>query len=152
MPTYLITSLLANSMSNHPTYVPHHLRFFWSFYQWLALVRVNKIQILSLFVLSDLWPAKDGLRRPLPGGQKLHFCLAAFHKNCNILRILRQIKLQIKLKMEFWECRIADSISKVAILVTFGKGFIFCILVPTYFFLDLKSSLKRQKSVITFML
>ena len=54
--------------------------------------------------------------------------------------------------MEFGECGIADSVSKVAILVTFGKGFIFCILMPTYFFLDLKSSLKRQKSVITFML
>ena len=46
--------------------------------------------------------------------------------------------------MEFWECGIADSVSKVAILVTFGKGFIFCILMPTYFFLDLKSSLKTE--------
>ena len=40
---------------------------------WLSV----QIQILSLiqFVLLDLWPVKDGLCRPILGGQKLHFLL-----------------------------------------------------------------------------
>ena len=52
--------------------------------------------------------------------------------------------------MEFRECYIADRVSKVAIFettylwVTFGTSFIFCIFMPTYLFLDLKSSLKRE--------
>ena len=40
--TYLITSLLGNSMSSHPTYVTHHLRFVWRFYQWLTWVWVSE--------------------------------------------------------------------------------------------------------------
>ena len=91
------SSVMGNSMSSHPTYVTHHLRFFWNFYQWLILVLVYKTQIFSLiqFVLLDLWPVKDAPYRPLPSGQKLHFHLAAFSKNCNILRIHGQIKLKI---------------------------------------------------------
>ena len=33
--------------------------------------------------------------RTVPGGQKLHFCLAPFCKNCNIFRTVCQIKLEI---------------------------------------------------------
>ena len=61
------------------------------------------------------------------------------------------------LPMEFWECGIADKVSKVAIfentqlLVTSGKSFIFSIFVLVYLFLVCKSSLKRQKPVTTFM-
>ena len=60
-------------------------------------------------------------------------------------------------KMEFWECGIADKVLKVIfentyLWVTFGKSFIFCVFMLTYLFLVLKRSLKRQKSVIIFML
>ena len=37
----------------------------------------------------------DGPCRRLSGGQKLHFCIAVFHKNCNILRTVYQSKLNI---------------------------------------------------------
>ena len=65
-------------------------------YQQLTLVWVYKIQIFNLiqFVLLDLWPIKDGPCRPLPGGQKLHFYLAAFCKKY-ILGTFCQIKLKI---------------------------------------------------------
>ena len=58
---------------------------------------------------------------------------------------------------EFWECGIADKVLKVIfentyLWVTFGKSFIFCVFMLTYLFLVLKRSLKRQKSVIIFML
>ena len=59
-----------------------------------------------------------------------------------------------KLPMEFWKCGIADKVSKVAIFentyfwVTFGESFIFYMFMLTYLFLVLKSTLKRQKSVI----
>ena len=84
-------------MLSHPTHVTHHLKFFWNFYQWLTLVWLYKKQIFSWiqFVLLDLWPIKDSPCRPLPIGQKLHFSLAAFCENCNILRTLSQIKLEI---------------------------------------------------------
>ena len=122
----------------------------WAEYEW-----VNKIQIFSQFVLSDLWPVKDGPYRPLPGGQKLHFCLAVFHKNFNILSV--KSNSISSWKMEFWECGIADKVLKVIfentyLWVTFGKSFIFCVFMLTYLFLVLKSSLKRQKSVIIFTL
>ena len=142
-------------MSSHPTYVTHHVRFFdvftsdWPEYEW-----VNKIQIFSQFVLSDLRPVKDGLYRPLPG-QKLHFCLAVIHKNFNILSV--KTNSTSSWKMEFWECGIADKVLKVIfenkfLRATFGKSLIFCVFMFTYLFLVLKRSLKRQKSVIIFML
>ena len=66
-------------------------------YKQLTLVWVYKMQIFNLiqFVLLDLWPIKDGPCRPLPGGQKLHFYLAAFCKKYNILGTFCQIKLKI---------------------------------------------------------
>ena len=142
-------------MSSHPTYVTHHLRFFWRFYQWLTWVWVNKIQIFRQFVLSDLQPAKEGLYRPLPVGQKIHFCLAVIHKNFNILSV--KSNSTSSWKMEFWECGIADKVLKVifentSLWATFGKSLIFCVFILTYLFLVLKRSLKRQKSVIIFML
>ena len=99
--------------------------------------------------------SKMALYRPLPGGQKLHFCLAVFHKNFNILSV--KSNSTSSWKMEFWECGIADKVLKVIfentyLWVTFGKSFIFCVFMLTYLFLVLKSSLKRQKSVIMFML
>ena len=59
-----------------------------------------------------------------------------------------------QLPMEFWECGIADKVSKVFIFenaylrVTFGKSFIFCIFMRTNLFLVFKITLRRQKSVI----
>ena len=86
-----------NSLSSHPSHVTHYLRFFWNFYQWLTLVWVCKIRIFCLiqFLLLGFWPIKNGPCRPLLNEQKLRFCLSAFCKNCNILRTLCQIKLQI---------------------------------------------------------
>ena len=79
---HLLNCITGNSMSSHPTHVTHHLRFFWNSYQWLTLVWVYKIQVFSLirFILFDLWSVKDEPFRPLPSGQKLCFCLAAFPK------------------------------------------------------------------------
>ena len=119
----------------------------WPEYEW-----VNKIQIFSQFVLLDLCPVKDGPYRPLPGGQKLHFCLAVFHKNFNILSV--KSNSISSWKMEFWECGIADKVLKVIfeniyLWVTFGESFIFFfffVFMLTYLFLVLKSSLNRQKS------
>ena len=87
--------------SSNPCNPP--FRFFWNFYQWLMLVWVDKTRIFSLiqFELSDLWSVKDGPCRPLPGGQKLHFHLAALHRNCNILKTLCQIKLKINNFLSF---------------------------------------------------
>ena len=91
-------------MSNHPTHVTHHPRFFWNFYQWLTLVWVYKIQVFSLIQFTlDLWPVKGGPFRPLASGQKLYFHLAAFCKNCNILRTLCHIKLNIFSLLNFRE-------------------------------------------------
>ena len=62
-----------------------------------------------------------------------------------------------QLPKEFWECGIASKVSKVAIFenaylwVTFGKSFTLCVFMFAYLFLVLKSTLKRQKTVI-FML
>ena len=62
-----------------------------------------------------------------------------------------------QLPMEFWECGIADKVSKVAIFentylwVKFGKSFIFCIFMLVHLFLVRKGSLKRHKPVTTFM-
>ena len=59
-----------------------------------------------------------------------------------------------QLPMEFWDCGIADKVSKVFIFenaylrVTFGKSFIFCIFMRTNLFLVFKITLRRQKSVI----
>ena len=143
-------------MSSHPTYVTHHLKFFdvftsdWPGHEW-----VNKIQIFSEFVLSDLRSVKDGPYRPLPVGQKLHFCLAVFHKNSNILSV--KSNSTSSWKMAFWECGIADKVLKVIfenkyLWVTFGKSYIFCLFMLTYLFLVLERSLKRQKSVIIFVI
>ena len=80
---------------------------------------------------------------------------AVFHKNFNILSV--KSNSISSWKMEFWECGIADKVLKVIfentyLWVTFGKSFIFCVFMLTYLFLVLKSSLKRRKSVIMFML
>ena len=55
-----------------------------------------------------------------------------------------------QLPMEFWECGIADKVSKVFIFenaylrVTFGKSFIFCICAQIYsLFLKLRSEDKN---------
>ena len=122
----------------------------WPEYEW-----VNKIQIFSQFVLSDLRSVKDGPYRPLPVGQKLHFCLAVFHKNSNILSV--KSNSTSSWKMAFWECGIADKVLKVIfenkyLWVTFGKSYIFCLFMLTYLFLVLERSLKRQKSVIIFVI
>ena len=103
--------------------------------------------MFSQFVLSDLQPVKDGPYRPLPGGQKLDFCLAVFHKNFNILSV--KSNHTSTWKMEFWECGIADKVLKVIfentyLWVTFGKSFIFCVFMLTYLFLVLKRSLDRN--------
>ena len=45
---------------------------------------------LIQFVLLDLLPIKYSPNRPMPSGEKLHFCLAVFHKN-NILRRLSDL-------------------------------------------------------------
>ena len=128
-------------MSSHPTYVTHHVRFFdvftsdWPEYEW-----VNKIQIFSQFVLSDFRPVKDGLYRPLPVGQKLHFCLAVIQKKINILNV--KSNSTSSWKMEFWECGIADKVLKVIfentfLWATFGKSFIFVYLYSHTYFLFL---------------
>ena len=99
-------------MSSHPTYVTHDVRFFdvftsdWPDYEW-----ANKIQFFSQFVLLDLRPVIDGPYRPLPGGQKLHFCMAVFHINFNILSV--KSNSISSWKMEFWECGLADKVLKV---------------------------------------
>ena len=78
-------------------FVTHHLRIYRCFYHWFTLVWVDKTQVFSpiQFVLSDLWPIKDSPYRPMPGRQKLHFCLTVFHEKYNILKTLCQISLKI---------------------------------------------------------
>ena len=91
---------MGNSISNHPKkieLVTHHLWISRFFYQWFTLAWVDKMQNFSpiQFVLLKLWPVKDNPYKPLPGGEKLHFCLAVFQGNCNILKTLCQISLKI---------------------------------------------------------
>ena len=98
---------MGNFISIHPKkieFVTHHLRISRFFYQWFTLVSVDKLQIFSpiQFVLLDLWPIKDNSYRPMPGRQKLHFILAVFHKNYNILKTLCQISLKIWSLLNFW--------------------------------------------------
>ena len=100
------TIVMGNSISSHP---------FWIFYQWLTLVYVYKIHIVSLiqFILLNLWSIKDGPCRPLPGAHKLHFRQTAFCKNFNILRTICQIcsllnfrVLNQNLMIKRYECKL----------------------------------------------
>ena len=72
--------------------------FGWSLvYHFFTLVWLDKMLNFSpiQFVLLDLWSIKDNPCRPVPGGQKLHFFLAVFHKSYNILKTLCHMSLKI---------------------------------------------------------
>ena len=93
------TQILGNFISNHPKK------------NWVCNPPSKNFQILpvvhlrmsegnakfqsNIVVLLDLWPVKDSPCRPMPSGQELHFCLAVFHKNYSILKMIRHISLNI---------------------------------------------------------
>ena len=82
---------MGNSISNHPKKLSWLILGVPFFH--LGMVGQNaKFQSNALL---DLWSIKDNPCRPVPGGQKLHFFLAVFHKSYNILKTLCHMSLKI---------------------------------------------------------
>ena len=122
------------------------------FYQWLTLVyEWTKYKYLVWYSLY--FPIYDQSKMAPVGphlvGKNSISAWQSFTKIVIFWEYFVKLSCKSSWKMEFWECGIAD---RVSLWVTFDKSFIFCIFMLTYLFLDLKSSLKRQKCYYIYVL